>query len=249
VALVDRLLLEPQNLTAIDDVSQAVDRHLADSLAGLAMPELSGPNVLDLGSGGGFPGLVIGMMRPQIAVTLLESERRKCEWLTKASADLPNVRVVADRSESLAMRERESYATVTARAVAPLVPTIELAAPLVAVGGHLLIWTSESAAHDGEGAQAAALVGFAAAVAHRVEPFPGAHRRILVLQKRSPTSGATPADRVGPPRVRWFRVSRERPRDDLRHREPEGRRGQDHQRGQSCRVPRRFRRTRLARGP
>jgi 16S rRNA (guanine527-N7)-methyltransferase len=192
VALVDRLLLEPQNLTAIDDVSQAVDRHLADSLAGLAMPELSGPNVLDLGSGGGFPGLVIGMMRPQIAVTLLESERRKCEWLTKASADLPNVRVVADRSESLAMRERESYATVTARAVAPLVPTIELAAPLVAVGGHLLIWTSESAAHDGEGAQAAALVGFAAAVAHRVEPFPGAHRRILVLQKRSPTSGRYP---------------------------------------------------------
>ena len=49
VALVDRLLLEPQNLTAIDDVSQAVDRHLADSLAGLAMPELSGMTLLSRG--------------------------------------------------------------------------------------------------------------------------------------------------------------------------------------------------------
>jgi 16S rRNA (guanine527-N7)-methyltransferase len=192
VALVDQLLLEPQNLTAIDDVGLAVERHLADSLAGLAIPELSGPRVLDLGSGGGFPGLVIGMMRPQIAVTLLESERRKCEWLAKVSADLPNVRVVADRSESFAMRERETQTTVTARAVAPLVATIELAAPLVAVGGHLLIWTSDSGAHDRDGAEAAALVGFDPPVAHRVEPFPGARRRILALHKRTQTSARYP---------------------------------------------------------
>jgi 16S rRNA (guanine527-N7)-methyltransferase len=192
VALVDRLLLEPQNLTAIEDVGEAVERHLADSLAGLAMVELSGPRVLDLGSGGGFPGLVIAMLRPQIAVTLLESEQRKCAWLTHASADLPNVRVVADRSESFAMRERETHTTVTARAVAPLAPTIELAAPLVAVGGHLLIWTSESRVQDRDGAYAARLVGFDPPVAHRVEPFPGARRRILVLHKRAQTPARYP---------------------------------------------------------
>jgi 16S rRNA (guanine527-N7)-methyltransferase len=187
VALVDRLLCEPQNLTAIDDVFEAVDRHLADSLAALALEELAGPRVLDLGSGGGFPGLVIARMRPQFTVTLVESERRKCEWLARASADLPNVRIVADRSESLAKRERETQTTVTARAVAPLVSTIELAAPLVEVGGHLLIWTSASTVQDGHAARAAELLGLGSPVAHSVEPFPGARRRILVLPKLGPT--------------------------------------------------------------
>jgi len=186
VALVDRVLLEPQNLTAIDDIFEAVDRHLADSVAGLTRPELAGPTLADLGSGGGFPGLVIAMLRPEISVTLLESERRKAEWLARASADLRNVRVVADRSESFARRERETCSTVTARAVAPMVATIELAAPLVAVGGHLVLWASE-AADDADAAAAAELVGLSAPVSHHVEPFPGARRRILTFRKDLPT--------------------------------------------------------------
>jgi 16S rRNA (guanine527-N7)-methyltransferase len=187
VALVDRVLQEPQNLTAIEDVAEAVERHLADSLAGLTVPELAGPTLVDLGSGGGFPGLVIAMVRPDIAVTLLESERRKAEWLTRASVDLRNVRVVADRSESFAVRERETHTTVTARAVAPVVPTIELAAPLVALGGHLVLWTSEAQADDAPASAAAELVGLAAPVAHRVDPFSGARRRILTFRKVDPT--------------------------------------------------------------
>lgn len=192
VALVDRVLVEPQNLTAIEDVNQAVDRHLADSLAGLAVPELAGPLLVDLGSGGGFPGLVIAMLRPDISVTLLESERRKSEWLAKASADLPNVRVVADRSESLATRERETYSTVTARAVAPVVPTIELAAPLVAVGGHLVVWASDANEDDGDAALAAEMVGFAAPMSHHVEPFVGARRRLVTFRKVGPAPARYP---------------------------------------------------------
>lgn len=188
VALIDRLLCQPQNLTAIEGVDEAVDRHLADSLAAVPMAELAGPRLADLGSGGGFPGLVIARLRPDIDVTLIESEQRKCEWLRAASADLPNVRVVADRSESLAQRERETFMTVTARAVAPMVPTIELAAPLVAPGGHLLVWTSEHGADDPAGGRAAAIVGFDAPRLHRVEPFPGARRRLLVFHK----AGVTP---------------------------------------------------------
>jgi 16S rRNA (guanine527-N7)-methyltransferase len=190
VALVDRVLQEPQNLTAIDDVAEAVERHLADSLAGLTRPELSGPTLADLGSGGGFPGLVIAILRPDIAVTLVESERRKAEWLARASVDLRNVRVVADRSESFAERERETYTTVTARAVAPVVPTIEMAAPLVALGGQFVLWTSDAPTHDA--AAAAELVGFAAPVSHRVEPFPGARRRVLTFRKDLPTPARFP---------------------------------------------------------
>ncbi len=192
VALFDRLLLEQQNLTAIDDVADAVDRHLADSLAGLTRPELSGPTLADLGSGGGFPGLVIATLRPDITVTLVESERRKCEWLTRASANLPNVRVVADRSESLAKRHREAYTTVTARAVAPLVATIELAAPLTAVGGHLVAWVTDAAVSDPASVEAAGMVGFDAPVIHAVEPFPGARRYLAIARKREATSARYP---------------------------------------------------------
>lgn len=192
VALFDRLLLEPQNLTSIDDVAEAVDRHLADSLAALARPEIAGPALADLGSGGGFPGLVIATLRPDIAVTLVESEGRKADWLERASVDLPNVRVVADRSESLAVREREAFATVTARAVAPLVPTIELAAPLTAVGGHLVAWTSEAAVSDPGAAEAASLVGFAPPEIHAVEPFPGARRYLVTLRKSEPSASRYP---------------------------------------------------------
>jgi 16S rRNA (guanine527-N7)-methyltransferase len=187
VAIFDRLLLEPQNLTAIEDVADAVDRHLADSIAGLSCSELSGPIVADLGSGGGFPGLVVAVLRPDFAVTLVESERRKAEWLVRASANLPNVRVVADRSESLAARERELFDTVTARAVAPLVSTIELAAPLVAIGGHLVAWVSESAAIDPGVVEAAALVGFERPVVRQVQPFPDSRRVIVTFAKRNPT--------------------------------------------------------------
>jgi 16S rRNA (guanine527-N7)-methyltransferase len=187
VAIFDRLLLEPQNLTAIEDVAGAVDRHLADSLAGLTCPQVSGPVLADLGSGGGFPGLVIAVVRPEVSVVLVESERRKSEWLTRASADLPNVRVVADRSEALAARERESFATVTARAVAPLVPTMELAAPLVALGGHLVAWTTDVSSRDAGVAEAATLLGFDAPTVHRVQPFPDARRAIVTLRKSAPT--------------------------------------------------------------
>ncbi len=192
VALFDRLLLEPQNLTAIEDVADAVDRHLADSLAGLTCPELSGPTLADLGSGGGFPGLVIAMLRPEITVTLVESERSKCEWLSRASANLPNVRVVADRSESLAKRHREAFVTVTARAVAPLVATIELAAPLTAVDGHLVAWVADAARNDPAATEAAHMVGFDAPVIHAVEPFPGARRYLATLRKREAPSARYP---------------------------------------------------------
>ena len=57
VALLDRIALEPQNLTSIEALDEGIDRHLADSLAGLSVPELAGASAcVDLGSGGGFPG-------------------------------------------------------------------------------------------------------------------------------------------------------------------------------------------------
>src|SRR5262249_49610349 len=121
VALLDLLALEEQNLTSIEGVAEGVDRHLADSLAALALPSVrEAEEALDIGSGAGFPGLALAAARPDLRTTLVESERRKAEWLARASAPFPNVRVVAERSEDLARDARERWPLVTARAVGPL---------------------------------------------------------------------------------------------------------------------------------
>jgi 16S rRNA (guanine527-N7)-methyltransferase len=194
VALLDRVSLEPQNLTAIEDVDEGVDRHLADSLSGLGAPELAGPSVVDLGSGAGFPGIPLAMVRQDLRFTLVESERRKARWLAEASAGLPNVRVVADRSEHLARREREAHGTVLARALAHPVPALELAAPLVAPGGTVLIWSTEDDAVRSADALAEAgdLLGLEGLPPREVRPFPGARRRLLGFRKVAPTPGRYP---------------------------------------------------------
>jgi 16S rRNA (guanine527-N7)-methyltransferase len=190
VSLLDRMTLEAQNLTAIDALEAGVDRHLADSLAGLSVPELAGASAcVDLGSGGGFPGLALAVARPGLAVTLVESERRKADWLRRAAADFPNVRVVADRSEHLASAERERYPVATARALGPLPVTLELAAPLVAPGGSVLVWRGDRAdpAAEATAARAAHELGLEPDEPVRVAPFPGARRRLQLFRKVRPT--------------------------------------------------------------
>jgi 16S rRNA (guanine527-N7)-methyltransferase len=194
VALLDRMAVEPQNLTAIEDVRDGVERHLADSLAAAGLPLLAGErSVVDLGSGGGFPGIALAIARPGLAVTLVESEKRKAEWLRRASAGLPNVRVVADRSESLATAERERFAVATARALGPLPVVLELAAPLLAPGGTLLAWRGQRAAEEeARGVMAAAALGLEPGAVHPVRPFPGAARHLHEYVKTGPTPARYP---------------------------------------------------------
>ena len=118
VEIVVRMVAEPQNLSSPEALANAVDVHLADSLSGLLLPEIRDASaIVDLGSGGGFPGLVLAIMLPETQVTMVESEQRKADWLSRASTGMRNVRVVADRSESLARAERDTYPVATARAL------------------------------------------------------------------------------------------------------------------------------------
>jgi 16S rRNA (guanine527-N7)-methyltransferase len=188
VALLDRMSLEAQNLTAIDGIAQGVDRHLADSIVGLVLDEIRGAaTICDIGSGGGFPGLVLGRMCRNARVTLVESERAKAKWLVRAAADSPNVRVVHDRSEHLARRERESFDVVTARAVGALAVVLELAAPLTRVGGAAVLWRTVAEASQGHDdsnhLEAAQTLGFRHRATTEVMPFHGATRCLDVWEK------------------------------------------------------------------
>ncbi|MFL5869018.1 MAG: 16S rRNA (guanine(527)-N(7))-methyltransferase RsmG [Thermoleophilaceae bacterium] len=173
--------------------AEALDVHVADSLAGLEVAELrSAAAIADIGSGAGFPGLVLAAALGAARVDLVESAARKCELIERlaAAAGLDNARAVARRSEEWARSEgRGAYDAVTARALGPLAVLVEYAAPLLRDGGVLVAW---KAAREGDeeaaGEAAAALVGLARGRVVPVEPFAGArHRHLHVFEKVAPT--------------------------------------------------------------
>lgn len=101
------------NLTRIESVEEAVDRHYAESLF-LASKLPDGPlRIADLGSGAGFPGFAIGVVRPDCHIALIESHKRKAVFLKEATRALPNVTVVPRRAEDVT----EVYDWVVSRAV------------------------------------------------------------------------------------------------------------------------------------
>jgi 16S rRNA (guanine527-N7)-methyltransferase len=115
------------NLTAIRSLEEAVERHYAESLfLGAHLPP--GPlEVADVGSGAGFPGFPVAVLRPDCVVTLIESHQRKAVFLREASRGLPNVRVVAKRAEDL--EGRFDWAVSRAVSYEDLTPSLKLLAP------------------------------------------------------------------------------------------------------------------------
>ena len=188
------MLDEPQNLSSVRDADVAVWVHVVDSLSGLLVPQVDhAPGLVDLGSGGGFPGLALAAMLPDVPVTLVESEGRKADWLRRASAPFPNVRVVADRSETLALAEREEHPLVTARAVGALPVVMELAAPLLRDDGWLVAWRGRRDADEARAAEAAAgELGLQGTPDIDVTPIPGVSRHFSVWRKVADTPSKYP---------------------------------------------------------
>jgi 16S rRNA (guanine527-N7)-methyltransferase len=131
---------------------------IEDSLVLLAFLPPGRLRVIDVGSGGGLPGLPLRLARPDLALTLLEANRRKAAFLVQASATLglADVEVVARRAEEAGHdpRHRETYDFALARAVAAMPVLVELCLPFVAVGGRLLAMKTDASA-EAESARAA----------------------------------------------------------------------------------------------
>jgi 16S rRNA (guanine527-N7)-methyltransferase len=134
------------NLTAIRDPDAAVTGHLLDSLAAVPLLREAGVRrFVDLGSGGGFPGLPLALTLPAEAALLVDSIAKKAAFLrvaATAAGVADRVAVAAVRAEALAADRvhRERWPAVTVRAVASLPELVELAFPLLVPGGLLLAW-------------------------------------------------------------------------------------------------------------
>lgn len=138
------------NLTAVPR-DRAWERHVEESLALLeAVAPAAGSSVVDIGSGGGIPGLVVAIMRPDLAVTLVEADRRKAGFLVHMAGllDLGNVTVAARRAEEVGREaeHRAGYDAAISRAVAPPPLLVDLAMPLLRAGGSLWALVADAAA-------------------------------------------------------------------------------------------------------
>jgi 16S rRNA (guanine527-N7)-methyltransferase len=154
----------------------AVDVHVADSLSALALDCVVGARmVADLGSGAGFPGLVLAVVLAGARIALVESAARKCEFLQRicAAAGVGNARVVCARAEEWA-EGIGVHDLVVARALAPLGVVCEYAAPLLALDGSLVAWKGTVSAGESTAAErAAAVLGLHAELVVRSEPYAG----------------------------------------------------------------------------
>lgn len=121
------------NLTAIRERARMVTHHLLDSLS--VLPHLRGPNVLDVGSGAGLPGIPVAIARPALRVTLLEANQKKSAFLTQAVGELrlANVTVVTERVES--WRTEVRFDTIVSRAFADLGEFVSASGRLLAPQG------------------------------------------------------------------------------------------------------------------
>lgn len=135
---------EKASVSSVTEPGRAWRVHVEDSLTGLEVPELAkAARIADIGSGAGFPGLVLAVALPDSEVDLIESVSRKCGFIQRAidTAGVANATVLNARSEELAASaQRDSYDAVTARAVGRLSTLAELASPLLKENGVLVAW-------------------------------------------------------------------------------------------------------------
>ena len=163
-----RLLLEwntKMDLTAVEEEEDLLDKHFADSLTVLRTDLVKpGASLVDVGTGAGFPGMVLAMARPDLHVVLMDAQRKRLKFLeaVAAEAGTGNAEILHARAEDAARdrKHREQYDIAAARAVAPLNVLAEYLLPFVKIGGCALCWKGPALKQELEaGRRAAHLLG------------------------------------------------------------------------------------------
>lgn len=162
---------------------------LEDALRATALLAHAAGPVIDVGSGGGSPGLPLACALPSLEFTLLEANRRKCAFLERISTEVPNVGVVWARAEE---HQTDAYGVALAKALAKPPVAAELTLPLVRSGGTAILWVGESADRDRVGEVARRLGAMLEAdadgllVLRKLGPTPPGFPRRLGMAKKRP---------------------------------------------------------------
>jgi len=207
----DRLATAAHNLTSARDRDQIEQRHIAESLAWGRLLDAQGllpdgARVLDLGAGGGLPGIPLRIAWPAIRLTLLESVGKKCRFLEDMARQLglKDVAVLEGRAEDFGRdpAHREQYDLVVARAVAALPVLIEYSLPFLRLGGRLAAVKGTSATAEID-ASAAALQELGARLydAPVFQPPQGPSQTVVLIEKTAATPDRYPR-RTGIPSKR-----------------------------------------------
>ena len=181
-SVLDRWLegvLQTPGLTALSDPLLARATLLDDALKARELVAATDGAIVDVGSGGGTPGIPLAATFPGRPVTLLEAERRKCAFLETWLPDLPNLSVVWGRAEE---RETEQFGVAVAKALAHPPTAAEWCLPLVREGGLVILWVGESADVD-------RVARVAEQIAGAIEASPPG---LIAIRKIGPTPGRFP---------------------------------------------------------
>ncbi|MCL6638570.1 MAG: 16S rRNA (guanine(527)-N(7))-methyltransferase RsmG [Firmicutes bacterium] len=182
------------NLTSITGRAEIAVKHFLDSLTCLNVLELkAGTEIIDVGTGAGFPGYPIKICRPEVNLTLLESVEKKAAFLAKVKRELKlgNVYLVKGRAEEAGRdgRHRERYDVAVARAVAEMSVLAEYCLPLVKIGGYFLAMKGPAAAAEIEEARSAIeiLGGRVSRLISLKLPITGEGRCLVLIEKVAAT--------------------------------------------------------------
>lgn len=201
LALYGQLLIEKNqtmNLTAITEPEQVARLHMLDCAALLHAADFQNKTVLDVGTGAGFPGMVLKCVEPSISLTLLDSLNKRIEWLREIAPELGVNQLTAlhGRAEEYARREdyREQFDLVTSRAVADLRTLLELCLPFVKVGGLFLAMKGPNAQEEKDSAGRCVSVLGGRFRKDFVYQIPGSDvsHRVVIVEKTAPTPPAYP---------------------------------------------------------
>jgi 16S rRNA (guanine527-N7)-methyltransferase len=194
---------QKQNLVSRKAGAPEIEQHVQDCLQVLEWVSLIDLDVIDIGSGAGFPGLILAMACPQSRFTLVESDLKKSLFLQMAVEELglANVKVVRERAEVLGRDQqyRNRYDVCTNRAVAAMNVVLEYSIPLVKLGGKVLLWKGKSYQQEIDEAQnALKKLGGKIGNIFLYKLIEEKDRAIIAVEKVRPTPDQYPR-RVGAP--------------------------------------------------
>lgn len=205
-----RMLLEQNqvmNLTAITEPDQVARLHFLDSAALLGcMGEAAGASLIDVGTGAGFPGVVLKILCPELRLTLADSLGKRLDWLGTVcrALGLEGVEIVHCRAEEQGLKAgyRDGFDFATARAVADLRVLCELCLPFVRPGGRFLAMKAAGCEEEvSAAANAVQVLGGKLLPACRYTiPGAGVERRVVVVEKTAPTPKGYPR--------RWAKIQK-----------------------------------------